>query len=143
MEQFISTKPTLQDRIVIKEGLHDLKACVALMSSGTMSFAFSLAGIPGVIAYKAHPITYLIGKLLVKVPYLGMANLLLSKEPPYKEFIQSEANRLSLSSSIEKLLGNEESGEEFRNASLKLRSLLQGAQELDAVDWLADELAKA
>ena len=50
---------------------------------------------------------------------------------------------MSLSSSIEQLLGNEESGEEFRNASLKLRSLLQGAQELDAVDWLADELAKA
>ena len=143
VEQIISAKPTLQDRIVIKEGLHDLKACVALMSSGTMSFSFALAGIPGVIAYKAHPITYLIGKLLVKVPYLGMANLLLSKEPPYKEFIQSEANRLSLSSSIEQLLGNEESGEEFRNASLKLRSLLQGAQELDAVDWLADELGKA
>ena len=81
MEQIISAKPTLQDRIASKEGLHDLKACVALMSSGTMSFAFALAGIPGVIAYKAHPITYLIGKLLVKVPYLGMANLLLSKEP--------------------------------------------------------------
>ena len=108
-----------------------------------MSFSCALAGIPGVIAYKAHPFTYLIGKLLIKVPYLGMANVLLSEEPPYKEFIQSEANRMSLCSSIEQLLGNEDSGEEFRVASLKLMSLLQGPQELDAVDWLADELGKA
>ena len=143
VEQIISSKPGLQDRIIIKEGLHNLKACVALMSSGTMSFSCALAGIPGVIAYKAHPFTYLIGKLLIKVPYLGMANVLLSEEPPYKEFIQSEANRVSLCSSIEQLLGNEDSGEEFRDASLKLRSLLQGSQELDAVDWLADELGKA
>jgi len=143
VEQIISSKPGLQDRIIIKEGLHNLKACVALMSSGTMSFSCALAGIPGVIAYKAHPFTYLIGKLLIKVPYLGMANVLLSEEPPYKEFIQSEANRVSLCSSIEQLLGNEDSGEEFRDASLKLMSLLQGPQELDAVDWLADELGKA
>jgi len=42
------------------------------------------------IAYRAHPLTYLIGRWLVKVPYLGIANLLLN-EPMYPEFIQGAA----------------------------------------------------
>ena len=58
------------------------------MSSGTMSLSCAWAGIPGVIGYRAHPLTYLIGRFLVKVPHLGMANLLLPKDPPNPEFLQ-------------------------------------------------------
>ena len=61
--------------------------CGALMSSGTASLQVALAGIPGVIAYRAHPITFFFGKRLVKVPYLTMANVLL-KEEFYPEILQ-------------------------------------------------------
>jgi lipid-A-disaccharide synthase len=61
-----------------------------LTSSGTMSLACALAGIPGAIVYRAHPLTYHIGRRLVRVPYLGIANLILG-EPVYPEFIQQAA----------------------------------------------------
>ena len=53
-----------------------------------MSLRCAISGIPGLIVYKAHPLTYLIGRALVKVKYLGMANLLLPEDPPYPEYIQ-------------------------------------------------------
>lgn len=65
----------------------DTGVCGALMSSGTASLQVALAGIPGVVAYRAHPITFFFGKRLVRVPYLTMANVLF-KEEFYPETLQ-------------------------------------------------------
>jgi lipid-A-disaccharide synthase len=144
VEQILCLRPTLRNRILIRENLHGLKARVALMSSGTMSFACALAGIPGVIAYKAHFLTYLLGKILINVPFLGMANLLLPDAPPYKELIQSHANGPSLSLAVKEILEHENQNQKaFNKASEQLREKLRNTQELDAVDWLADELGMA
>ena len=144
VEQILAKRPLLRDRILVRGNFNDLKACVALMSSGTMSFAFALAGIPGVIAYKAHILTYLLGKILIKVPFLGMANLLLPDAPPYKELIQSEAHGESLSLAIEQILFNQsESQKVFQQVSMRLQDTLKSDQELEAVDWLTDVLGKA
>lgn len=144
VEQILAKRPLLQDRILVRGNLNDLKARVALMSSGTMSFAFALAGIPGVIAYKAHILTYLLGKFLIKVPFLGMANLLLPDAPPYKELIQSEAHGESLSLAIEQILINQsESQKVFQQASMRLQDTLKNDQELEAVDWLTEVLGMA
>ena len=144
VEQILAQRPLLQDRILVRGNLNDLKARVALMSSGTMSFAFALAGIPGVIAYKAHILTYLLGKILIKVPFLGMANLLMPDAPPYKELIQSEAHGESLSLAIEQILINQsESQKVFQQASMRLQDSLKSVQELEAVDWLTDVLGMA
>jgi lipid-A-disaccharide synthase len=64
-------------------------AGAVMTSSGTMSLICALVGIPGAIVYRAHPLTYYLGKRLVKIPYLGMANLILG-EAMYPEFIQGE-----------------------------------------------------
>lgn len=61
--------------------------CGAVMSSGTASLQVALAGIPGVVTYRANPITFFCGKHLVKVPYLSMANLLLQREA-FPEILQ-------------------------------------------------------
>ena len=144
VEQILAQRPLLQDRILVRGNLNDLKARVALMSSGTMSFAFALAGIPGVIAYKAHILTYLLGKILIKVPFLGMANLLMPDAPPYKELIQSEAHGESLSLAVEQILINQsESQKVFQQASMRLQDSLKSGQELEAVDWLTDVLGMA
>ena len=66
----------------------DISASAAVMSSGTMSLKCCLAGIPGAIVYKTHPLTYLIGRALINVKYLGIANILLQKNI-WKEFLQT------------------------------------------------------
>ena len=76
------------------------------MSSGTMSLRCALSGIPGVIVYRTHPITYILGKMLIKVPHLGMANLLLPSDPPYEEFIQGRAQPKLIFEAAKKLITN-------------------------------------
>ena len=140
VEKIISAKPHLENQILIPVNADKVKARAALMSSGTMSFTCALAGLPGIIAYKAHPLTYWLGRLLIKVSYLGMANLLLPDNPPYQEFIQFEATAKNLSKEIVGMLVNENESSSFADSSQKLKSILQGPQELEAVDWVASEL---
>ncbi|PCI56302.1 MAG: lipid-A-disaccharide synthase [Alphaproteobacteria bacterium] len=57
-----------------------IKACdVAIAVSGTMGLELAYAGVPHVIAYKINPITALILRVLVKVKYAHLANILLDK----------------------------------------------------------------
>jgi hypothetical protein len=54
-------------------------ASAVLTSSGTMSLSLTLAGVPGAVVYRASPLTWLVGRRLVKgVRYLGIANILLT-----------------------------------------------------------------
>ena len=109
---------------------------VVLTSSGTMSLACALAGIPGAIVYLAHPMTYLLGRFLVKVPYLGMANLLLPKSPPYPEFIQGVARPDALAKRLKTCIDDKEEAEKAMEASTSLRRLLSQPADVSAADWL-------
>lgn len=62
----------------------------ALVASGTATLETALLGTPFFLIYKASASTYFLGRWLVKVKYLGLANLLLDK-PAVPEFIQNDA----------------------------------------------------
>ena len=52
----------------------------SLIASGTASLEAGIAQNPHLVFYKVSPITYFIGKMLVKVPFISLVNLLLKKE---------------------------------------------------------------
>jgi lipid-A-disaccharide synthase len=112
---------------------------VVLTSSGTMSLACALAGIPGAIVYLAHPMTYLLGRFLVMVPYLGMANLLLPKSPPYPEFIQRAARADALAKRLETCIDDNEEAKKAMKASTSLRRLLSQPADVSSSVWLLQE----
>ena len=66
-------------------------ASVVLTSSGTMSLNCALAGLPGAVVYRAHPFTTWLGRRLVSVEWLGIANLVLGR-CLYPEYIQEAAD---------------------------------------------------
>ncbi len=51
-----------------------------LTASGTATLEAACLGIPMVIMYKAHITTYLLGQILLRVPYIGLPNILAGKE---------------------------------------------------------------
>ncbi len=138
-QNLLDAHPKIVGCIQIIEGTCKIAARAALMSSGTMSLSCAIAGIPGVIAYRAHPLTYLIGRAVLQISFLGMANILLSENPPYPEFIQNRANGRALSKSLEEVLNNTESNAESKQVSDKLINLLKAKKEKGAVDWLIQE----
>lgn len=109
-----------------------------LTSSGTMSLQCALAGLPGTIVYRAHPFSYWIGKRVVKIPYLGIANILLERDF-YPEYIQGDATPKALASRIEKMLMTE-SYELAKEGAEELRKLLSVNRYLDPAVWVESHL---
>ncbi len=50
-------------------------ADVAIAASGTATLETSLLGVPTVIVYKVAPVTYFFGKFLIKIPDIGLPNI--------------------------------------------------------------------
>ena len=60
----------------------------ALSKSGTSTLELALAGIPTVVAHRVHPLTYAVGRMLVRgVRHLTLPNILLGREG-FREHIQ-------------------------------------------------------
>ncbi len=82
--------PVLRD-IGLKNS-HELmqRACVGMVASGTATLEASFFRLPYVLVYRAAWLTFFIGRRLVKVAWLGMANILAGREI-VREFLQEEA----------------------------------------------------
>lgn len=119
----------------LENGAEPVAASAVLMSSGTMSLHVALAAIPGAVAYRANPLTYLLGRMLVKIPYLGIANLLL-REPVYPEYLQGAASPEALAGELRECLSNPERQARTREQSDRLRALLRQPATGTATDWL-------
>lgn len=117
-----------------------LAASAVLTSSGTMSMHCALAAIPGAIAYRANPVTYVLGRLLVNVEYLGIANLLL-KEPMYPEYIQGAATPAALAAELQACVHDPQRAIRTAEQAQRLRDLLGRSPKGSAADWLGRQLA--
>ena len=80
-----------------------LKASAGLAASGTVTVEAAILGLPLVVAYKANWLSYCVGKMLVKLPWLTIANLVTGK-PVYQEFIQHDATPEKMTPAIEGIL---------------------------------------
>lgn len=115
-------------------------ASAVLTSSGTMSMHCALAGIPGVVTYRTDPLTYLIGRLLVKVEHIGIANLLL-KEAMYPEYIQGAAKAGAFARELKDCLENPARLERTAAQAARLRALLAQPTAGSVVAWMQRHLA--
>ena len=62
-------------------------ADAAMCKSGTTTLEASVAGCPHVVAYRTHPLTYFAARRLVKIPSIGLVNVVAGREVA-REFIQ-------------------------------------------------------
>lgn len=135
LEGELSRRPALNGRVrLVPNGGAPITAKAAMMSSGTMSLACSLEGIPGAIVYKANPFTYLVGRAVVKIEYLSIANILLDR-PAWREFIQFDASAAPLARYMGDCL-RPSARAEFAGYAEKLKSLLHAPPSLSAFQWL-------
>ena len=67
------------------------KAQFAFICSGTATLEAALIGTPFILCYIAKKLDYFIGTKVIKLPYIGLANIFfhkLNKKPIHKEFLQ-------------------------------------------------------
>ncbi len=94
---------------LVDDNIYDaIQACEAILTvSGTVTLQIGLIGTPMAILYKMAPFTYFVGKRLIKVPHIGLANIV-AGEAVAREFIQHQATPENLADELLRLLEDQE-----------------------------------
>lgn len=110
---------------VIKSQPYDVIQCcdAVLTSSGTSTLEVALLGVPMVIVYKLSGLTYWLARLLIRIPFIGLPNIIAGREI-VKEFIQHQATASALSSELIKILINTEYSKQIRTNLDQVRKQL-------------------
>jgi lipid-A-disaccharide synthase len=98
-------------------------ATAALVKSGTIALECALAGLPAIVTYRTHPLTALLLKHTLKIPYVSLANILLKKEV-VPELLQGECNPGNIASTLGPLLEHTAAREAQRSQLAALPGLL-------------------
>jgi lipid-A-disaccharide synthase len=108
----------------IEEKHHAFAASTAaLAASGTVNLELSVAGLPFAIAYKVSGLSYLVGRLMVKVPSIVMTNILL-KRNVIAEFLQDRCRAELIAAEIGRLLDDPRARREQKEAGAEAARLL-------------------
>lgn len=81
------------------------RACCGVLASGTATLEAAFYGLPYCLVYRVAPLTYCIAKMVVKIRFIGIVNIL-AGEQVVEEFIQSAANAENVSGSLKRLLAS-------------------------------------
>ncbi|MDF1589100.1 MAG: lipid-A-disaccharide synthase [Gammaproteobacteria bacterium] len=90
---------------VVKHDFYDFtKACDAIVAaSGTVTLEIALLAVPHLIVYRVAPMTYRILKRLVRIPYVGLCNIVTGK-PVILELLQDDVTAERLDHELTLLL---------------------------------------
>ncbi len=81
--------------VLVPAGTAIQEADAALTKSGTITLELALAGVPMVVAYRMHPVTFRIARRLVGVEHIALANLVAGRRV-VPELVQDGATPAAL-----------------------------------------------
>jgi len=103
LQEYLETS-ALAIKVIKGQPYNVIQCCDAVMTaSGTASLEVALLSVPMVIVYKLSTITYWLGKMLVKTPFIGLPNIVAGKGI-VKELIQQQVSAEALFTEIERIL---------------------------------------
>lgn len=106
--------------LVPGQSLEVLRASqVALVASGTATLEAGLVGTPMVIAYRVHAMTAFLARLLIRVPDIGLVNIVAEKRV-VPELVQEEVQPQTLAALALRYLTDAEAGAEVRHEFARL-----------------------
>ncbi len=136
MEIAVGVAPTFEEKYFAKlypmDGVHLVKDATyelmdhsefAFVTSGTATLETACFGTPMFVVYRTSWLTYLIGRLLVRVRNIGLVNLVAGRQI-VPEFIQHALSVKNLVREAVSLLSNEERLQNMRAELSKLKNLL-------------------
>ena len=98
---------------------------IIVVASGTATLEAACLGAPMVIVYRVSFSTWLLGKMLLKIPHIGMPNIIAGKEI-VPELIQHQATGLKISEKAIDLLENPEKLAQIKRELQIVREKLGG-----------------
>ncbi|TFV94795.1 lipid-A-disaccharide synthase [Algoriphagus kandeliae] len=80
-------------------------ATVAVVTSGTATLETALFRVPQVVVYRTSPISYQIGKRVIRVPFISLVNLIAGKQV-VKELIQQDFSPAKIEKELQAIFTN-------------------------------------
>jgi len=117
-EKYFQQDSGLEKFITIEEHNYELMnySHFGIIKSGTSTLEAGFFALPMIVVYKTSPLTYIIGKQLIKLDRIGMVNILLD-EMVVPELIQNESNSVNIFNIASKILSDNQA---YENVKLKL-----------------------
>jgi lipid-A-disaccharide synthase len=113
-------KSSLDVRVIQGDVHRVLKACdLALVASGTATLEAAILETPMIIVYRVSSFSYWIGRMVISVPFIGLANLVAGEEV-VPELIQGDVTPVRLAGEAMDIL---EHDDRRRHMVRKLRAL--------------------
>ena len=114
---------------IVEDRARDLlaHADAALVASGTATVEAALLGCPMASFYRVTPISWLLGKLLVNIPFYTMVNLLAERKI-IEERIQGDCTGENLAGDVRRLLDDETFRTQMKRDLASIRQTLQGSR---------------
>ncbi|MEO5718740.1 MAG: lipid-A-disaccharide synthase [Chthoniobacterales bacterium] len=117
------------------------RSTVGVVASGTATLEAAFFRLPFVLVYKVAALTYLAGRMLIRVKHLGMPNVLAGREI-VPEFIQGKAQPAAIARAMLQLLDDRDRRQEMLAAFEKVIAKLgQGGANEAAARAILQEVA--
>ena len=97
----------------------------AIVTSGTATLEAALFNVPQVVCYRAGNLSYLVARLIVKLDYISLVNLIMDKQV-VRELIQFDMNTKIIKKELDKILFDKEHQTKMLTDYTKLREVLGG-----------------
>ncbi|MBT9098263.1 lipid-A-disaccharide synthase [Methylovulum psychrotolerans] len=122
-------------KVVKNQPYEVMQCCDAVMTtSGTATLEIALFTVPMVITYKLSLLTYWLGRLLVKTPFIGLPNIVAGKLV-VKELIQHEATADNLAAEMLRILTDDAYAQTMRAELVQVKQALgQGGASKNMAD---------
>jgi lipid-A-disaccharide synthase len=101
-----------------------MKAKAALVTSGTATLETALFNVPEIVCYKGNAMSYQLAKLLVKIKYICLVNLIMNKEV-VKELIQDDLTVKNLKRELAAILNDTLKLQRIKHDYGELKNILQ------------------
>lgn len=132
-----------QEGVTISRGesLRTLAASdYAVIASGTATLQAALLGVPLVVIYKLFPLTFWIGKRLVKVRYVSLVNILCGREA-VRELLQKDANVRNILEELQKIINDADYRIGMEKVYRDVRNIFSGKKASERVAAMVIEMA--
>jgi len=138
IEVVVADHPCRMNVDIISDGVETVfeRSDVIVAASGTVTLQAAIHGVPMVIIYKVSPISFMLGRALIRVPNIGLVNLVAGRQL-VPEFVQNAASAENISSAVEKMLADRIQLNHLKKQLFALRDVMGGAGASDRVAELA------
>lgn len=138
IEMIVAQHPCRMNVEIISDGVEAVfeRSDVIVAASGTVTLQAAIHGVPMVIIYKVSPISFMLGRAMIRVPNIGLVNLVAGRQL-VPEFVQNAANAENISSAVEEMLTDRIKLNHLKKQLFALRDVMGGAGASDRVAELA------